>query len=98
MASAQKIASRAPAAPRPVTGRAFRRGDRRPFRGLFAKRELDHPALARVPERGRGAVRVDVLDLVRAIPASANAIRIARAGPSPVGSGSVMCSASEETP
>ncbi len=79
-----------------VPGGALGGGDRRLAGVVLAERALDHAGLARVAERRRRAVRVDVVDLLGLMPA--NAIFIARAGCSPVGSGSLMCSASEETP
>src|SRR3954452_20677746 len=46
-----------------VTRRALRRRDRDPGGDVLADRELDHPRLARVADRCRGAVGVDVVDL-----------------------------------
>ena len=48
-----------------MTGRALRRRDRDSARNLLTDRQLDHARLARVAERGRRAVGVDVVDLLR---------------------------------
>ena len=82
-----------------VAGRALRRGDRRVARVLLAERQLDHARLGRVAERRRGAVRVDVVDLVRLDPRRRRTPSSSRGpGSRPSGSGSVMWRASEETP
>ena len=51
-----------------ATGRALRGGDRGPVRLLLSKRDLDHSRLGDVADRSRGAVSVDVADLVRSDP------------------------------
>ena len=48
-----------------VAGRALRRGDRRAIRLVLAERHLEHARLAGVAGRRRGAVRVDVADVLR---------------------------------
>ena len=49
-----------------MAGRALRRRDRRLAGLLLSERDLDHARLARVAERRRGPVGVDVADVVRA--------------------------------
>ena len=94
-----KIASTAPAAPRQWPVAPFVEETGLLARVLLAERELDHARLGRVAERRRGAVRVDVADLRRVdARVRRSAIVIARAGFSPLGSGSVMWFASDETP
>src|SRR5205085_12598937 len=46
-----------------MPGRSLRRGDGRLARALLAECHLDHARLARVAERRRRSVRVDVVDL-----------------------------------
>ena len=64
IASVQKIASTAPEAPRQWPVAPFVERDRGRASSVLAQRELDHACLARVAEWRRGAVRVDVVDLV----------------------------------
>ncbi len=57
---------------------------------MIAEGELDRLGLAKVADRGRGAVGVDVVDLLGLIFAWRMALFMQRAAPSPSGRGWVM--------
>ena len=68
--------------------RRFGRGHRE-LVGVIAEQPLHRAELDLVAERRRGAVRVDVVDVLGAMPARSHAARIARSAPLPSGAGAV---------
>ena len=80
-----------------VAGDGLRRGDGERV-GVVAEDLLDRARLGRVAERRRGAVRVDVADLLGSTPERSSAARIIPATPVASGSGWAMWWASFEAP